>query len=199
MEKRFKLNWLFVSVMTLGCAFGFVACDDDNSPVPPTTKDAWGAFKGKMQVIPANPAPALANDAVLGTDVTATVKNDTVYFESFPIKDLVASLVPEGSVEEIVKAIGEVKYKIGYKAVLNAAQDSVYMTLDPKPLEIAVPMGETATLAVEVTVSAMGKGSYELSSRNLKLDVKADKVTVNEADFPAFPASVFKFAMKKGK
>ena len=200
MEKRFKLNWLFVSVMILGCAFGFVACDDDdNSPVPPTTQEAWGKFKGKMQVLPVTPAPALANDAVLGTDVAATVKNDTVYFESFPIKDLVASLVPEESVEEIVKAIGDVKYKIGYEAALNAAQDSVYVTFDPKPLEIAVPMGEAATLAVEVTVSAMGKGSYELSSTNLEFDVKADKVKVNEADFPAFPASVFKFAMKKEK
>ena len=200
MEKRFKLNWLFVSVMALGCAFSFVACDDDdNSPVPPTTKEAWGEFKGKMQVLPVTPASALANDAVLGTDVAATVKNDTVYFESFPIKDLVASLVPEESVEEIVKAIGDVKYKIGYEAALNAAQDSVYVTFDPKPLEIAVPMGEAATLAVEVTVSAIGKGSYELSSTKLEFDVKADKVTVNETDFPAFPASVFKFAMKKEK
>lgn len=200
MEKRFKLNWLFVSVMILGCAFGFVACDDDdNSPVAPTTKDAWGEFKGKMQTRPVTPALAFASDAAAGADVAATVKNDTVYFESFPIKDLVASLVPEGNVEEIVKAIGEVKYEIGYKPALNAAQDSVLMAFDPKPLKIAVPMNETTTLAVEVTVSAMGKGGYELSSKNLEFDVKADKVTVNEADFPAFPASVFKFAMKKEK
>lgn len=200
MEKRFKLNRLFVSLAILGCAFGFVACDDDdNSPAVPTTMDAWGEFKGKMQVLPVTPTPVLAGNEVAGADVAATVKNDTVYFENFPITDLVASLVPEESVEAIVKAIGEVKYKIGYKAALNAAQDSVYMTFDPKPLEIAVPMGEEITLAVEVTVSAMNKGSYELSSKNLKFDVKADKVTVNEAPFPAFPASIFKFAMKKDK
>lgn len=200
MEKRFKLNWLFVPVMVLACAAGFVACDDDdNSPVPPATKDAWGEFKGKMQILPVTPAPALASMAAAGTDVTATVKNDTVYFESFPIQDLVASLVPEENVEEIVKAIGEVKYKIGYKPALNAAQDSVYMTFDPKPLKIAVPMNETTTLAVEVTVSAMGKGGYELSSKNLEFDVKADKVTVDEVDLQEFPASVCKFAMKKEK
>lgn len=200
MEKRFKLNRLFVSLMILGCTFGFVACDDDDdSPVVPATKDAWGEFKGKMQVFPLTPTPALTSAAEAGTDVAATVKNDTVYFENFPITDLVASLVPEESVEGIVKAIGDVKYKIGYKAALNAAQDSVYMTFDPKPLKIAVPMGEESTLAVEVTVAAMDKGSYELSSKNLKFDVKADKVTVNETDFPAFPASVFKFVMKKDK
>lgn len=200
MEKRFKLNRLFVSLMVLGCAFGFVACDDDDSsPAAPTTMDAWGEFKGKMQVFPITPTPVLASDEVVGTDVAAIVKNDTVYFESFPITDLVASLVPEESVEEIVKAIGEVKYKIGYKAALNAAQDSVYMTFDPKPLKIAVPMGEETTLAVEVTVSATDKGSYELSSKNLKFGVKADKVTVNDADFPAFQTSIFKFAMKKDK
>ena len=53
MEKNFKLNQLFVSLMVLGCSFGFVSCDDDdnNIPIEPNTKNAWGEFTGTMQIL----------------------------------------------------------------------------------------------------------------------------------------------------
>ena len=200
MKKNFKLNQLFVSLMILGCSFGFVSCDDDDkTPVEPTTKDAWGDFKGTMQILPFNPETVQTNGEEMKADIAATVKNDTVYFNNFPIKDLVATLVPADKVDGIVEAIGEVKYKVGYKAALNAAKDSVYMTYDPKPLELAVPLTEEVTLAVKVTVSASDKGSYELSSTNYKFEIKADEVTVNDGPFDQFPASILKFEMKKGK
>lgn len=200
MKKGFKLNQLFVSLMILGCSFSFVSCDsdDDKTPMEPTTKDAWGEFKGNMQIFSVAPSLLTANEQT-GTEIAATVNNDTVYFNNFPIKDLVATLVPEDQVETIVKAIGEVKYKVGYKSALNAAKDSVYMEYDPKPLELKVPLSEEVVMDVKVMVSAMGKGSYELSSKNYKFNVNAEKVTVNGGDFSAFPASTIKFALTKNK
>lgn len=201
MEKNFKLNQLFVALMVIGCSFGFVSCDDDDDkiPVEPNTKNAWGEFKGKMQILPLAPEQTLADEAPETTDVAATVKNDTVYFNNFPIKDLVATLVSEDQVDKIVEAIGEVKYKVGYVAALNEAKDSIYMTYDPKPLELKVPLGEDATIAVKVKVSATQKGSYELSSKNYKFEIKADEVTVNDGPFDKFPVSLVKFEMKKDK
>ncbi|MCD8182942.1 MAG: DUF4840 domain-containing protein [Bacteroides sp.] len=186
--------------MILGCSFGFVSCsDDDDNPAEPTTQDAWGAFKGTMLVVPINSGVNRTAEQA-GTAIEATVKNDTVYFDDFAIKDLIASLVPEEEqVEAILKAIGPVKYKIGYKAALNAAKDSVYMTYDPKPLEITVPMSEEVTLDVKVDVTALAKGSYKLSSKNFKFGVKAESVTVGGQPFPAFMPSTFNFVMKKDK
>lgn len=200
MKKEFKLNRLFVSLMILGGSFGFVSCDsdDDKILVEPTTKDAWGDFKGKMQIFSITPSLHSTGEQT-GTEIAATVKNDTVYFNNFPVKDLVATLVPADQVEDIVKAIGEVKYKVGYKSALNAAKDSIYMEYDPKPLELKVPLNEQTVMDVKVMVSATSKGSYELSSTNYKFGVNAEKVTVNGEDFAAFPASTIRFAMTKNK
>ena len=201
MEKNFKLNQLFVSLMVLGCSFGFVSCDDDdnNIPIEPNTKNAWGEFTGTMQIFSLEPEQVLADEIPEATSVAATVKNDTVYFNNFPIRDLVATLVPEDQVDDIVEAIGEVKYKIGYEAMLSEAKDSIYMTYDPKPMELTVPLSEDAAIAVKVKVSATQKGSYELSSKNYKFEIKADEVTVDDEPFDKFPVYLVKFEMKKDK
>lgn len=145
------------------------------------------------------PEQVLADEMPEATSVAATVKNDTVYFNNFPIRDLVATLVPEDQVDDIVEAIGEVKYKIGYEAMLSEAKDSIYMTYDPKPMELTVPLSEDATIAVKVKVSATQKGSYELSSKNYKFEIEADEVTVDDEPFDKFPVSLVKFEMKKDK
>ena len=83
--------------------------------------------------------------------------------------------------------------------MLSEAKDSIYMTYDPKPMELTVPLSEDATIAVKVKVSATQKGSYELSSKNYKFEIKADEVTVDDEPFDKFPVSLVKFEMKKDK
>ena len=105
----------------------------------------------------------------------AITPNDTVYFEDFPVRDLVASIVGEESADALVEAIGTVNYKVGYKASMTTAKDSVYMEVSPKPLELSIPVDEENTMAVSVEVSAADKANYEFETQNLNLKLKADK------------------------
>ena len=192
MKKEMKFNRLFVSLMLAGCTLGFVACSDDDDPQNPTepkVEDVYGDYTGLMQT-------ALLDQSA-GVDVAAQVKNDTVYFDEFPVHDLIVSIVGEESADAIVEAIGKVSYKVGYEATMTAAKDSVYMAFDPKPLEISVPMGTDNTLTVKVEVAAANKGNYEFETKNLNLGLEASSVTVNDQPFPAFPATGFTFEMKK--
>lgn len=191
------LKKLFFAFMVLGSTFVLSSCsdDDDNTPTPPTTADAYGEYAGKMLV---TPSEVTLNDAVpAGVDIAALVKSDTVYFNDFPITELVASIVGEENASDIVAVIGKVNYKVGYKAALNTAQDSVYMTFDPKPLTLDIPGEGDKVIKVEVTISASKKGSYEVATKKMDFDLNAEKVTLGETEFPAFHSSIFTFKLNK--
>lgn len=202
MKKEMKFNRLFVSLMLAGCTLGFVACSDDDDPQNPTepkVEDVYGDYTGTMQttVLEKSVREGEEGEEPVGVDVNAVVKNDTVYFDEFPVRDLIVSIVGEEQADAIVEAVGKVSYKVGYEATMTAAKDSVYMAFDPKPLEISVPMDENNTLTVKVEVAAANKGNYEFETKNLNLGLEASSVTVNGQPFPAFPATGFTFEMKK--
>ena len=202
MKKEMKFNRLFVSLMLAGCTLGFVACSDDDDPQNPTepkVEDVYGDYAGLMQTTLLDQSTFAEGEGEepAGVDVVAQVKNDTVYFDEFPVRDLIVSIVGEEQADAIVEAVGKVSYKVGYEATMTAAKDSVYMAFDPKPLEISVPMGEDNTLTVKVEVAAANKGNYEFETKNLNMGLEASSVTVNDVPFPAFSATGFTFEMKK--
>lgn len=219
MKKEFKLNRLFVFMLVLGCSFSFVACSDDDDPIwerpdAVTPQIMFGDYTGKMQaltVVPTGRENVEGNEETpTGTDILAKVDNDTVYFENFPIKDIVLSIInDEESANKIIEAVGNVKYKIGYSSALTTASDSVKFVLDPKPLKIAISLPtaaeseETQTLNIEVKVSPAEGGSYELKTTKLKFKFNAEKVLLGEGEeqieFPGFIPTTFDFAMEKTK
>lgn len=76
---------------------------------------------------------------------------------------------------------------------MNAAKDSVVMTLNPDPLKISI---EALNMEVEVNIEAPNKASYAVSDKNLKFALKAASVKVGETDFPFTPMDL-SFDMKK--
>ena len=140
-----------------------------------------GTYNGKVLITQVTPATAKENagEAPQGQDVNATVKNDTVFFDKLPVTELITSIVGDkDKAEAIVKAIGDVKYKVGYKPALNTEKDSIYLAFDPKPLTLQLPAavegqeGQTVT----VTISSPDKGSFAYKKNQLKLKLSADKV-----------------------
>lgn len=219
MKELFVFKNLFVSAVVLSCSLGFTSCgDDDEIPfVPPITPQLmYGNFDGKMITFSINPLETENGDqdeTPVGTDISAKVDNDTVYFDKFPIKDIVFSIIKdEEKTNQIIEAIGDVKYKVGYKAQLNAAKDSVCFTLDPKSLNLEFVIPEPAPkedeevtpIKVEVKISAVEEyvNSYELSSTNMKFKFRADEVVLGGGEEPIlveFTPTVFYFDMKKAK
>lgn len=213
MKRVFKpVKWIFPMLM-FGCAFAFTACsdDDENTPVVPdevTTEAMYGDYTGKMLTLAASSTVDEGEDTPEGVDVSAKVDNDTVYLEKFPIKDIVLSIVQDETLaDQIVEAVGDVNYKIGYEPTLSEAKDSISFVMEPEPLKLSLSMpsatGDAQTMVVEVKVEAVDGAGYAVESGNMKFDLSATEVLLGEGDsqisFPGFSATTFKFDMNQQK
>lgn len=211
MKQLFKLGKLYVPALVLVCSMGLTSCsDDDNNNTPPvdvTTDEMFGNYEGKMQTLVLSPTEdGEGEETPSGTDVLAEVNNDTIYFKSFPIRDVVVSIVGEELADKIVEAVGDIEYKVGYKAKLNETQDSISFQLDPKPLKLAISIpseGEPSILNIEVKVLSIQNGNYEIASANQKFAFGTDEVVLVNGDeitpIEDFKPITFDFEMKKVK
>ena len=146
MKKEFNLSKLFYAFAIAFSVVTLSSCDnDDNSPLPPpSTGDVAGTYNGKVLITQVTPLAGRENagegETPKGQDVNATVKSDTVFFDKLPVDDLIISIIgDQDKAEAIIKALGDVKYKVGYKPALNTEKDSIYLAFEPKPLILQLP------------------------------------------------------------
>lgn len=215
MKKTIKTVRFFASLLMLGCALGFTACsdDDENTPQAPdttvTTDAVYGEYTGTMTTYTFTTQAEGEEEAPVGTEVEATVADDTICVNSFPIRDIVLSVVgDEALADQIVEAVGDVDYKIGYKPTLAAEQDSISLALNPEPLKLSVVLPsdseeEATPLAIEVKVETDADGSYAVESGDLKFRFAATEVLIGEGEgqtaLPNFTATTFDFDMDQSK
>lgn len=197
MKKIIRPIQFFAAMLLLGCSFTMVSCDndDENAPVIPdevTTDVMYGDYAGKMTVFSVNPNENEDNgegeNDTTSVDISASVKNDTVYFEDYPIKDIVLSIVKdEDTANKIVEAVGKVNYKIGYEPKLTSAKDSIICNLEPESLKLSVTIPSSTeenpqALQIEVKVEANNNAMYAVEEGNLKFDIHATEVLLGEGE-----------------
>ena len=210
MKNKTRLNKLFASALVMGCTLSFASCDNDDTAAPPTivsTQSMYGDYTGVMTSLTIVPYEEESTDTPEGTAITATVDNDTIYLTDFPIKDIVLSIVgDETTADQIVEAVGQVDYKIGYTPTLSAAKDSILFTLDPKPLKLSVNIpgteeGESLPTAIEVKVQAAEGANYEGKTTALKFGFQASEVLIGEDQTPleGFTPTTFDFTTVKSR
>lgn len=210
MKKVCCFSRFVLLVMALGLTSTFTSCssdDDENIPVY-SLKDVEGSYAGKMQTASIAPLENTGNDAEEGVAVNAELKDNHILISKFPVDDLIKSIIEDpDAAEAIIKAVGDVEYKIPYQAAFNDNKDNILLQLSPEPLVLEIPMEqqptvktegeeETPKLTVKVTIKADEKGSYAYEGQKLKFAIQAAEVTVDEAEFP-FPATTFTFDMTK--
>lgn len=183
MKKTLKWS-LMMMLAVVGLTFASCSDDDDDTPIVGTVEDVNGEFTGKMTYA--------KEAAATGTTLELKVANDSIQFEKFPYQALVVELLGEEASKPIIEAIGDsLNYKINYTATMNAAKDSVVMTLKPEPLKIDAA-------GVEVTIEAEKTASYAVKDKNLKFTIKAANVKVGGIDFPGgWTPMDLSFDMKK--
>lgn len=217
MKKVIKPVRVFVSMLLMGCAISFSACsDDENTPQVPdevTTDAMFGDYTGKVVMSSVNPLEGEdtgeGEETPAGTDVSASVVNDTISFTNFPIKDIVLSVVgDEALADQIVEAVGDVNYKIGYEPTLTANKDSVVFVMHPESLKLSVTLPssteeEAQPLLVEVKVEAGNTAAYAVESGNMKFDFHAAEILLGEGEgqtsLPGFKGMSFDFDMNQSK
>ena len=184
----------FVSMLLCGSLFCLTACsDDDETPTPPdeiTTETMFGNYSGKMSswnIVP-NEGEDNGEDAPAGIDISATVKNDTIHLEKFPIKDIVLSIVKDETLaDKIVETVGNVNYKVGYEPTLTTATEGE----------------EAQPLLIEVKVEPGEEAGYAVESANMQFYFAATKVLLgegeNQQELPGFTPTTFHFDMNQHK
>lgn len=193
MKKLIGTAKVFASLLLMGSMFCFVSCSDDDDNVTPTPDEVttdvmFGEYSGKMVAASIATQNGEGEETPSGTDITATLDNDTIRFEDFPIRDIVLAIVQdETTADQIVEAVGQVGYAIGYEPTLAAEKDTVTFVLDPKPLTLAVQLPsdteeEAQTLQIEVKVEAGAEGTYDVESGHIVFDFSATEVLLGAGE-----------------
>ena len=193
MKKLIGTAKVFASLLLMGSVFCFGSCSDDDDNVPPTPDEVttdvmFGEYSGKMVAASIATQDGEGEETPSGTDITATLDNDTIRFEDFPIRDIVLAIVQdETTADQIVEAVGQVGYAIGYEPTLAAEKDTVTFVLDPKPLTLAVQLPsdteeEAQTLQIEVKVEAGAEGTYDVESGHIVFDFSATEVLLGAGE-----------------
>lgn len=182
------LKWSLVMMLAV-IGLTFTSCDDDDdTPKVPTVEEVVGDYSGKMNYA------AVKETAETGTDLSLKVEKDSISFEEFPYEGLVKTIIQnEDQANGIIEQVGKLSYKVAYKAAMNAANDSISLTLDPKPLKISVE-----GLEVDVTITAEEKGSFAIEKNNLKFSLTATEAKLGEANVLEAPIKL-SFDMTKKK
>lgn len=181
MKTTLKWTMMVLSIMGLTT---FASCDndDDKGPETPKLTEVNGSYSGKMTFSVAAPETQMnIASETEGTDVDVKVANDTITFDKFPADALITAVVGEENAPAIIEAVGDIAYKVGFEGAFNTANDSIALTLDPKPLQIKYSAGEGESameLTVEVTIEAPEKGTYALKQQNLKFKLNATEAKV---------------------
>lgn len=163
---KIALKWTLCLVLSVIGLTTFTSCDDDEKvPETPQLTDVYGEYTGKMEY--ALLKEGKADETIPSVDVNATVNNDTITFAKFPVEALVKAIITdENAANEIIKGLGDINYEIGYKGSLNAANDTIAMKLDPKPLAIK-------GLPVSVNIAVAKEGVYSVEKKNASFELKA--------------------------
>ena len=186
---KIALKWKLFFVLGAISLISFTSCsDDDDAPKAPAVTDVNGSYAGKVyyESLAVNPQ----NESVTETPETpsvaieATVNNDTISINKFPVEALVKTIITdETQAQELIDKIGDISYKIGFNAALNAAQDSITLTLDPKPLEFSIPLTEENSMDIRVEIAVTEQGVYAIKEKNLQYGLKATVPGLFEAGF----------------
>ena len=204
MKKTIRPFWVFASMLLIGSTFSLTSCssDDNNNGGKILTTDVmYGKYEGTMSINDSTAAGKAddTNDggSTAGINVSATMNNDTIYFDDFPTKEIINSIIKdEETADKIAEAIGKTSYNMAYVPLLAADKDSINFTLKPEPMELTLSVpsdteGEEQTLHVTVEIEAAGNAVYYIDEKNARFGITATGVTIENGS-DQIPVSGFK-------
>lgn len=200
-------------VAVLAAMVSMTSCSDDDDEL--TLTDVNGNYQGKMFV--KDNLMKESESATSTFDLTAKVDAGKVTFEDFPVADIITAIEGEEAAEEILKEMEKVTYEIPFDSKLNAAQDSIYLTLKPEVLEFSytkaasdaeVREGEEGegegeeeegievTIKVTLKVNESGVNAYS-DKKVLKLDLISSEVNVNDEPLEEYEEEFIRMELNK--
>lgn len=184
MKKTIFSAKLFAAILMMGCTLGFTSCNDDDdkngsSDVTPAT--LYGSYMGQLTTSEA--ATLDDEETPQGLAIEAVVKNDSVFFDKFPAKEILEAMNAEDElISSIIETIEAVPFAIAYEPVISSDGTLVSLTFDEESLEFDVVLteGENAkTLKVEVDFEDEVLGTYNVEEGTLDFSMTSKNVSVS--------------------
>ena len=215
MNTKIQASSLLAAALLVVGTVGFASCDDDNGGggTLPSASDMYGNYVGTVRTVEVThneKTESSEGGTSEGAEVSVKVDRDTIYFDAFPVKDIIVSLYGEEEAPAIIEMLGDIKYSVGYTPALSEAQDSVSFRMAPEPLKATVsvpsesPDAEPAVLNIESQISAEDVGDYELETSNLKFTLTVMQISVKDEEgadvsIPNFEPMSMEFSMAKAQ
>lgn len=215
MNTKIQASSLLAAALLVVGTVGFASCDDDNGGggTLPSASDMYGNYVGTVRTVEVThneKTESSEGGTSEGAEVSVKVDRDTIYFDAFPVKDIIISLYGEEEAPAIIEMLGDIKYSVGYTPALSEAQDSVSFRMAPEPLKATVsvpsesPDAEPAVLNIESQISAEDVGDYELETSNLKFTLTVMQISVKDEEgadvsIPNFEPMSMEFSMAKAQ
>ena len=209
MNTKIQASSLLAAALLVVGTVGFASCDDDNGGggTLPSASDMYGNYVGTVRTVEVThneKTESSEGGTSEGAEVSVKVDRDTIYFDAFPVKDIIVSLYGEEEAPAIIEMLGDIKYSVGYTPAL------VSFRMAPEPLKATVsvpsesPDAEPAVLNIESQISAEDVGDYELETSNLKFTLTVMQISVKDEEgadvsIPNFEPMSMEFSMAKAQ
>ena len=192
MNTKIQASSLLAAALLVVGTVGFASCDDDNGGggTLPSASDMYGNYVGTVRTVEVThneKTESSEGGTSEGAEVSVKVDRDTIYFDAFPVKDIIVSLYGEEEAPAIIEMLGDIKYSVGYTPSLSEAQDSVSFRMAPEPLKATEDVGD-----------------YELETSNLKFTLTVMQISVKDEEgadvsIPNFEPMSMEFSMAKAQ
>ncbi len=178
MKKLLVLKSLMVAIIAF-LGFSLTSCNDDKyEPIPVVLSDVNGNYKARL---------VTSQGGKINEKIIEFAAKDTIItFKDFPVKEMVKSIVKDPvKADAAIAALGKVEYKLNYTSKLNADQNVVELTFEPKTLLLQIPV-DGMTKNAEIKLATKQKGFFVGYDWSIRFGLEAEKITVDGVDLAPY-------------
>ena len=108
MNTKIQASSLLAAALLVVGTVGFASCDDDNGGggTLPSASDMYGNYVGTVRTVEVThneKTESSEGGTSEGAEVSVKVDRDTIYFDAFPVKDIIISLYGEEEAPAIIE------------------------------------------------------------------------------------------------
>ncbi|SEW42405.1 protein of unknown function [Chryseobacterium wanjuense] len=178
MKKLTVLKSLVVAMIVF-LGFSLTSCNDERyEPIPVKLSDVDGSYKARLVTSQGNKF----NEKIIEFQAKDTI----ITFKDFPVREIVKTIITDPVKADTALAhIGKVEYKLEYTSKINASQNLVELTFEPKTLALQIPVDGVTKNAV-VKLAAKQKGFFVGYDWSLRFGLEAEKITVDGVELTPY-------------
>lgn len=184
MKKAYK----FIAPALIGI-LGFSSCsNEENGGFQfPTAESVIGNYQGTIQTP--------STDSTQLNETAASVGLDSIYIADMAVDDIIRILTGD-SITDSISYPEQVAYTMKYEREINLTFDTVWVATQPDTLRFDYTHGDS-TYQIKMVFDEEKTGAYSIFDRELKLNLQANKLIINEDTVQTFHSIPYQILLNK--